>query len=133
MSLTTGTFPLNWKTAIVRPLIKQARLELSKKNYRPVSNLCFLSKLVEGCVLKQLLKHCNDICLLSDFQSAYHVNDSTETSLARMTNNIIWAMEEHHITMLVIPDLSAAFDMVDHNILLKILESQFGVTETTFK
>ena len=41
MSLTTGTFPLDWKTAIVRPLIKKARLKLSKKNYRPVSNSDF--------------------------------------------------------------------------------------------
>ena len=82
MSLTTGTFPLDWKTAIVRPLIKKAGLELSKKNYRPVSNLFFLSKLVdsnlfflsklvEHCMLKQFLKHCDDNHLLPDFQSAY--------------------------------------------------------------
>ena len=51
MWLTTGTFPLDWKTVIIRPLIKVAGLELSKKNYRPVSNLCTLSKLVEHCVV----------------------------------------------------------------------------------
>ena len=45
-----------------------------------------------------------------------------------MTNDILWAMEDQCITMMVILDLSAAFDMVDHDILLKILESQFGVT-----
>ena len=50
-----------------------------------------------------------------------------------MTNDIIWAMEEQHITMMVILDLSTAFDMVDHNILLKILENQFGVTDTALK
>ena len=48
-----------------------------------------------------------------------------------MTNDILWAMEEQHIIMMVILDLSAAFDMVDHNILLKILENQFWVTDTT--
>ena len=48
--LKTGTLPLDWKTAIIRPLLKKARLELTKKNYRPVSNFCFLSKLVEYCV-----------------------------------------------------------------------------------
>ena len=42
-------------------------------------------------------------------------------------------MEEHHITMIVILDLSTAFDLVDHNILLKILENQFGVTDTALK
>ena len=94
MSLTTGTFPLDWKTAIIRPLIKKATLELIKKNYRPVSNLCLLSKLVEHCMLIQLLKHCYDNCLLLDFQSAYHANYSTESSLAKMTNSILWIMEE---------------------------------------
>ena len=128
MSLTTGTFPLNWNTAIIRPLIKKAGQELNKKNYRPVSNL-FLSKLVEHCMLKQFLKHCDDNCLLPNFQSAYCANYSTDTSFARMTNDISWAMEEQHITMMVILDLSAAFNMVDHNILLKILENQFRVTD----
>ena len=106
MSLTTGTLPLYWKTAIVRPLIKMAGLELNKKNYRPISNLFFLSKLVECCMLKQLLKHCDDNCLLSDLQSAYHANNNTRTGLARMTSDILWTMEEQHITMMVILDLS---------------------------
>ena len=130
MSLTTGTFPLDWKTAIIRPLII---IRTNQENYRPVSNLCFLSKLVECCMLKQLLTHCDDNCLLPDFQSAYHANYSTETSFARMTNDILWAMEEQHITVMVILDLSVAFDTVNHNILLKILESQFRATDTALK
>ena len=84
-------------------------------------------------MLKQLFKHCDNNCLLLDFQSAYHANYSTETSLARMPNDILWAMEEQHITMVVILDLSMAFDMVNYNILLKILESQFGITDTALK
>ena len=118
MSLTTCTFPLDQKTAIIRPLIKKAGLELSKKDYRPVSNLCSLSKLVERYMLKQFLKHC-DNCLLPDFQSAYWANYSTNNTL--------------HITMMVILNLSGAFDMVDHSILLKISENQFGVTDTTLR
>ena len=133
MSLTTGAFLLDWENAIVRPLIKNTRLQLSKYNYRPISNLCFLSKLVKHCVLKQFLIHCDDNCLLPDFQSAYHANYSTETSFERMTNDILWAMEEKHITLMVILDLSVAFDMVDHNIPLKSLENQFGVTDTALK
>ena len=66
MLLTTGTFPLDWKTAIVKPLLKKAGLERCKKNYRPVSNICSLSKLVEWCMLKQFLKHCDNNCLLPD-------------------------------------------------------------------
>ena len=92
MSLTTGTFPLDWKTAIIRPLIKKAGLELRKKNYRPVSNLCSLSKLVDHCMLRQFLKHCDNNCLLPDFQSAYWANYSTETSLVKMANDILWAL-----------------------------------------
>ena len=50
-----------------------------------------------------------------------------------MANVILWPMEEQYITMMVILDLSVAFDMVDHNILLKIPENQFGVTDTTLR
>ena len=87
--LTTSTFPLDWKTAIVRLLIKRARLERSKKNYRPVSNLCSLSKLVECCMLRQFLKHCNNNCLLPNYQSAYWANYRMDTSLVKMANNIM--------------------------------------------
>ena len=90
MSPTTGTFPLDWKTAIVRPLVKKAGLELSKKNYRSVSNLCSLSKLVEHCILRQFRKHCDNDCLLPDFQSAYWAKYSTENSLVKMANDILW-------------------------------------------
>ena len=50
-----------------------------------------------------------------------------------MTNDILWAMEEQHIKIMVILDLAVAFDTVDHNILLKIFKSQFGVMETALK
>ena len=84
-------------------------------------------------MLKQFFKHYDNNCLLPDFQSAYQANYTTETSLVKMTNDILWAMEEQHITMMVILDLSEAFDMVDHGILLKILENQFRVTDTALR
>ena len=59
-------------------------------------------------MLEQFLKHWDDNCLLSDFQSAYQAYYSTETTLVRMTNDILWAIEEQHITLMVILDLSAA-------------------------
>ena len=55
LSLSTGSFAQDWKTAVVKPLLRKPGLDLAKKNYRPVSNLSFLSKLVERCMLKQLL------------------------------------------------------------------------------
>ena len=60
LSLTTGKFGEEWKTSIVKPLLKNPGLDLINKNYRPVSNLPFISKLVEKCMLKQLLDHCKN-------------------------------------------------------------------------
>ena len=120
-SLTKGIFVNNWKTAIVCPLLKKHGLDLLMGNRRTVSSLCFLSKLVKCCMLKQLINHCNTNCLIPNFQSAYRENYSTETSLIRMCNDTLWSIEKQQITMTVILDLLATFDMVDHNILLDIL------------
>ena len=60
LSLSTGSFAQDWKIAIVLLLLKKPELGLTKKNYRPVSNLSFLSKLVEQCMFKQLLQHCKE-------------------------------------------------------------------------
>ena len=62
---------------------------------------------------------------MPDLQSAYRENYSTETSLIRMCNDILWSMEKQQIPMMVILDLSATFDMVDHNILLDILQDYY--------
>ena len=93
-----------------------------------MSNLCFLSKLVEHCMLKQLINHCNTNCLIPNFQSAYRENYSTETSLIRMCNDILWSMEKQEITMMVTLSLSAAFDTVDHDTLISILQEDYWVT-----
>ena len=80
-----------------------------------------MSKLVKQCMLKQILQHCKDNHLLPDFQSAYQANYSTETGLVKLVNDILWSMEQRQIMMVVLLDLSAAFDTVDHDILLSIL------------
>ena len=83
--------------------------------------------LVKWCMLKQLLQHCEDNHLLPDFQSAYRANYSTETSLVKLVNDILWSMEQSQIMTVVLLDLSTAFDTVDHDILLSILNKQFGI------
>ena len=93
LSLDQGLFCQEWKISIVRPLLKKLGLDLIKKNYRPVSNLPFLLKVVEKCVLSQFNRHCDDHELMPDFQSAYRKNYSTETSLIKLTNDILWGME----------------------------------------
>ena len=130
LSLTTGVFPNAWKKTIVRPLLKKSGLETVFKNYRPVSNLNFISKLLEAGVLTQLQDHLYGQKLLPQYQSSYRANFSTETLLVKLVDDILNGMESQEVTALVALDLSAAFDTVDHDLLLVILKSWFGVNST---
>ena len=120
-SLNNACFCKEWKTSVVRPLLKKKGLDLLDKNYRPVSNLPFLSKLVEQAALVQFNQHCKEHQLLPDFQSAYRQGYSIETSLIKLMNDVLWGMERKEITAVIILDMSTAFDTVDHNLLLTIL------------
>ena len=130
MSLTSGDLITDWKWAIVRSLLKNIGIEHFHKNYRPVSNLSFLSKLVEWCMLWWLLDHCMQQNLIPDFQSAYCKNHSTETSLLKLINDILWGFQKWNITSTVILDLSTTFDTVDHDVLLTILHDHFRIQGT---
>ena len=88
------------------------------KNYRPVFNLSFMSKVVEKAVLSQILQHVNRNKLLSDFQSAYRPYHSSEIALLKVTDDLLSAMDEGKISVLMLLNLSAAFDTIDHEILL---------------
>ena len=81
----------------------------------------------------QFNKHCREHHLLPDFQSAYRKGYSTETSLIKMTNDILWSMERKQVTAVIVLDMSAAFDTVDHDLLLDILHKRFGITETALQ
>ena len=133
LSFTMWEFSGEWKTDIVWPLLKKTRLEPINKNYRAVSNHCFISKLVEKCMLDQLMDHCLQHNLLPYFQSAYWENYSTETSLLNITNDILWGMENQEITTMFILDLSVVFDTIDHDILLAIMERTYGFKEKALK
>ena len=115
VSLSTGEFFIDWKCAIVRPLLKKVGLDLLKKNFRPVSNLSFLSKLIEKAALSQFLDHCDRYELLPDYQSAYRKGYSCETSVIKLVNDCLWSMENQQVTACAFLDLSAAFDTVDHD------------------
>ena len=97
-------------------------MDLINTSYLPVLNLPFLSKVVEKSVLLRFNNHCDENNLKPDYQSAYRANFSSETALLKLTiNDLFWAMEHQEVTPLVAVDLSAAFDMVDHDLLLSIL------------
>ena len=108
-------------------------LELIKQNFRPVSNLAFISKIVERAMLSQLSQHCQDFNLQPDYQSAYRPDYSCETAILKISNDILWAFEKKSITALVAIDLSAAFDTVDHDILLQILNAKYGIAGQALK
>ena len=129
LSLSTGVFANKWKSALVKPLLKKEGLELIYKNYRPVSNLKFVSKLVEKSVLNQFIQHCNDYQLIPDYQSAYRKDYSCETSVIKLLNDGLWAMEKQNVLPILFLDLSAAFDTVDHDLFLSILQKRFAITD----
>ena len=98
-----------------------------------MSNLSFLSKLIERIVAVQFVQHISDNGLFEVFQSAYRHLHSTETALLRVHNDILQAVDTHGGAILVLLDLSAAFDTIDHNKFLHILEHAFGVKGDTLK
>ena len=126
-SLDQGEFCDKWKEALVKPLIKKKELGTQNSNYRPVSNLSFISKIVEKITLDQFNEHCNEYRLVPEYQSAYRKKHSCETSLVKLVNDTLWNMENQLVTAIVILDLSAAFDTVDHELLLDVLEKRFGI------
>ena len=101
-------------------------MELTKSSYRLVSHLSYIPKLVEKVMLNQI-NHCNDNNLLPDYQSAYRENRSCETVLLKLTNNSLWSMERKNITVLIVLNLSAAFNTVHHSVLLTTLQANFGI------
>ena len=114
-SLSCAEFPKKLKRAFLTPLIKKIILDAEIfKNYRPVSNLSFLSKLIERILCVQLVNHLDKNGLYEVFQSAYRQLHSTETALLRVQNDILQAVDSRGGAILVLLDLSAAFDTIDH-------------------
>ena len=134
LSLMSSTVPKSLKRALIRPILKKPSLDSSQlKNYRPVSNLPVLSKIIEKVVFKRLDAHCLQNNLLDPNQSAYRKLHSTETALLRVNNDILQQLDRGRITALVTIDVSAAFDTVNHQSLLDRLQYQFGVSDTAYQ
>ena len=127
ISLEHGIFVAAWKIAIIRPLLKKVGLDLISSNYRPVSNLVFLSKVLEKAVLEQFITYCDTHKLIPDYQSVYRKNFSCETAIIKVVNDVLWNFENQEVCAMCMIDLSAVFYTVDHQILLQVLQSRFRV------
>ena len=128
VSFTSGIVPQAFKSAAIRPLLKKSGLDCNiLKNYRPVSNVPFLSKCLERIVISQLNDYLLQFDLYAKCQSAYRSNHSCETALVRVHNDIMLALNDKNDVILVLLDLSAAFDTLDLNVLLRRLEHRFGI------
>ena len=132
-SLQFGYFPEEWKIALVKPPLKKLGLELIFPSFRPVSNLPFISKLTEKASVNQSSDHMNKVWPLPPGQSAYRPFHSTETALPKVQSDILLNMDDQKVTLLVMIGLRAAFDTVDHSILLETLGPSFGVGGKTLK
>jgi hypothetical protein len=121
-------FPDQFKSCSVHPLLKKPNLNREDLgNYRPVSNLSFLSKLTESIAKNRLMNHLSSNKLLNSFQSVYLKSHATETTLASVHDHIVRAMSLQQVSCLCLLDLSAAFDTIDHSILIHRLSSWFGI------
>ena len=118
-SLTKSVVPPDFKRAVIRPLLKKSTLDKEGlHNYRPVSNLSFASKLVEKVVARQMNDHVDGNTLRDKMQSAYRSGNSTETALLRIKNDIDATLDRKSMVLLVMLDLSSAFDTIENDVLL---------------
>ena len=133
-SLECGEVPSSLKFAMVKPLLKKLSLDKDVLgNYRPVSNLAYLSKLIERVVAMRLNDHMSFHGMFDPNQSAYRKGHSTETFLLKVCDDMLRAMDEGKEGILILLDLSSAFDTVDHDILIERLETRIGLSGTVLQ
>ena len=121
--------PKSLKIANIRPLLKKTVLDSHiLKNYRPVSSLTFISKVIEKVISGRLNEHLINNSLFDPLQSAYRDKQSTETALLKVQNDIISALDAGSSAILLMLDLAAAFDTIDHDIMLARLCNVYGIT-----
>ena len=129
LSFAEGSFPTRFKVASVTPLLKKKGLDRAVfANYRPISNLHTISKIIERITLSRITAHVESSPSYNRFQSAYRRGYSTETALTRLLNDVYLAADQKSRTLLLQLDLSAAFDTIDQGTLKSRLQINFGIS-----
>ena len=131
LSLESGSFPDVLKVSHITPLLKKPSLSKDDmKNYRSVSNLNFISKIIEKTISNRIRSHLDKNNLSNPNQSAYKPLHSTETALLKNHTDICMNMDTGKTTALVLLDLSAAFDTLDHSSIIDLLSGWYGISGT---
>lgn len=134
LSLSSGIVPESFKTSLLLPLLKKPSLDTNGlKNYRPIANLPFLGKVLERIVSLQLKAHIDNLGLFPIHQSAYRNHHSTETATVKVLNDLLLAVDKGNEAVLILLDYTAAFDTINHDLLLHRLENDFSITGTVLQ
>ena len=132
-SPNTGTFPKQFTTALVTPLLNKASLDQKELgNYLSISNLAFIGKLIEHVVVKHLNQHMTTNNLHDKMHPAYKQHHSTETVLMRVQHDIVRNLDSGRCVVLILLDTSSAFDTINIDILLNTLGSCFNIGGTAW-
>ena len=127
-SLSSGSVPPDFKKSVITPILKNPQLDsLSPSNYQPISNLSIHCKILERVISSQLITYLTTNKIPNIFQSAYLPHTSTESTLTLITSDLLSGLNNNRGTILVLLDMSSAFDTLDHNVLIHRL-SAIGIT-----
>ena len=131
LSIMLSIFPSKCKIAKLKPLYKKGS-RTNPKNYRPISLLPLISKVIEKIIHQQVQEYLDQNKVLFNFQSGFRSNHSTDTCLSYLHDKILTGFDKGLMTGMIAIDLQKAFDTIDHNILIRKMKI-IGFSNNTIK